>query len=565
MTDTEREPEPGVRASASEPAGGDRNRVRASASEPAGGDRASGWARLPMIPGPWETAVIVWRRLRKMSTALVLLFCLALASIVATFIPQEPVIPQTVTAWRLGEEGPGRTVAQVFDAAELFDVFGSWWFSTLMVLLLVSLTGCLVPRYRAFARTVRRPPVAGRNLERLNNHMRIETAVEPEAALAEVDRALARRRFRRRRLDAATTQSGHAQLAAERGHWREGGNLLFHSAFYVLLVGVGVGQAFGFTGQINVVEGSAFTDTRIVYGAVVAGRYFGLDDHRGFEVRLDDFAASYHANGTADEFVSHVSVIDAGRQVRTNAPVRVNHPLTYDGMKLYQVRFGMAPHIIVRAGDTVIFDDRVMLGDSDGDSVWTGAAKVTTGPGDQMALDLALVPDVGVDRQGRVFPRSQEPNNPVLFADVWFGELGLERPVDASEFIRDGRPVASTTLTPAQTSDPLVGNLVVEFAELPMWSGFQVSHAPGRGVLLVAAGLLLGGLTTSLYGYRRRLWAEAWTGGDGTTTLVVAGVALQRKVVFAEAFAALTEELRMALPAATTRAGREVTIDAHHG
>jgi cytochrome c biogenesis protein len=525
----------------------------------------SGWARLPMIPGPWETVIIVWRRLRKMSTALVLLFCLALAGIVATFIPQEPVIPQTVAAWRLGEEGPGLAVAQVFDAAELFDVFGSWWFTTLTVLLVVSLTGCLIPRYRTFARTVRRPPVAGRNLERLTNHARLDTTLEPDAALAQVDRALARLRFRRRRLNGEATRSGRPQLAAERGHWREGGSLAFHSAFYVLLIGVAIGQAFGFTGQINVVEGSAFTDTRIVYGAVNAGRYFGLDDHRGFEVRLDDFAASYHANGTPDEFVSRVSVVDDGQVVRSNAVVRVNDPLTYDGMKLFQVRFGMAPHIIVRAGETVLFDDRVMLADPDGDSVWTGAAKVTSGQREQMALDLALVPDLGVDPQGRAFSRSPQPNNPVLFADVWFGELGLERPVDASQFIRDGAPVAAATLAPGRTSDQLVGNLTVEFADLPMWSGFQVSHAPGRRVLLVAAGLLLVGLTSSLYAYRRRIWAEAWTDGDGTTTLIVAGVALQRKLVFAEAFAGFTEQLRAALPAAKARADLEITMDASHG
>jgi cytochrome c biogenesis protein len=527
--------------------------------------KTSGWARLPVIPGPWETLLIAWRRLRRMSTALVLLFSLALATIVATFIPQEPVIPQTVTAWRMGQAGPGQTVAQIFDSAELFDVFGSWWFSTLMALLIVSLTGCLIPRYRTFARNLRRQPAAGRNLERLTNHAIIETTADPEAALAEVDRVLARRRFRRRRLDAGATRSGRPQIAAERGHWREGGNLLFHSAFYVLLIGVAIGQSFGFTGQINVVEGSAFTDTRIVYGAINAGRYFGLDDHRGFEVRLDDFTASYHPNGTPEAFVSRVSIIDEGQVARSGAPVEVNHPLGYRGMKLYQIRFGMAPHIIVRAGDTVIFDDRVMLADSDGDNIWTGAAKVTTGPEDQMALDLALVPDLGMDQRGRTITRSAQPNNPVLFADVWFGQLGLERPVDASQFIRDGAPVAAATLTPGSVSDQLVGNLEVEFADLPMWSGFQVSHAPGRGVLLAAAALLLVGLTGSLFGYRRRIWAEASTDAGGTTTLVVAGVALQRKVVFAEAFTELAERLQNALPTAATRTGQEVTIDAHHG
>ena len=62
----------------------------------------------PSIPGPWETAVLAWRALRRMSTALWLLFALAAASIAATFIPQEPVIPPTVRDWRAGVDGPGR-------------------------------------------------------------------------------------------------------------------------------------------------------------------------------------------------------------------------------------------------------------------------------------------------------------------------------------------------------------------------------------------------------------------------------------------------------------------------
>lgn len=517
-----------------------------------------------MIPGPWETVQIVWRRLRRMSTALILLFSLALASIVATFVPQEPLVPDTVASWRLGEAGPGELVADVLDGAGLFDVFSSWWFAALTVLLLVSLTGCLIPRYRAFWRNARRPPAAGRNLNRLQNHVRIATGAEPDLALAIADRALARRRFRRRAVDAAATRSGHPQIAAERGHWREAGNLLFHTAIYILLVGVTIGQMFGFTGQINVVEGGTFTDTRIVYGNVRVGRYFGIDDHRGFQVRLDDFDATYHANGTPDEFVSRVAIVDDGQVVRSDELVRPNHPLSYDGMKLFQLRFGMAPHIVVRAGDTVLFDDRVMLADSGG--VWTGTAKIKTSRPDQIALDMALLPDFALDRRGRPTTRSQQPDNPVLFADLWVGELGLERAVDASQFVRDGEPVAGVTLQPDQRSDPLIGNLTVEFADLPMWSGFQMSHAPGRWILLIGAGALLVGLVGSLYAYRRRVWAEAVAEPDGTTTLVLAGVALQRKVVFADAFAALTEDMRAALPPAGDRTGQEITtVDAKHG
>ncbi|HSJ45514.1 MAG TPA: cytochrome c biogenesis protein ResB [Euzebyales bacterium] len=538
--------------------------TRTRANRPSAQEPRSGWARLPMIPGPWETLVIAWRRLRRMSTALLLLFSLAIASIVATFIPQEPLVPDTVARWRTGAAGPGRAVARLLDGAGVFDVFSSWWFTTLTVLLLVSLTGCLLPRYLAFWRTARRPPATGRSLDRLTNHALLTTSEAPDAALDRIDRILGRCRFGRRRVPADDAPSGHAQLAAEKGHWREGGNLVFHSAFYVLFIGVAVAQTFGFTGQINVVEGGTFTDTRIVYGNVRAGRWFGIDEHRGFQVRLDDFDATYHANGTPDDFVSTVTVLDEGAVAREGATVRVNAPLRYDGMKLYQLRFGMAPRVVVRAGDTVLFDDSVMMADNGG--VWTGTAKVKTSGADQIALDLALLPDFALDGRGRPVSRSPQPDNPVLFADLWVGELGLERSVDASQFIRDGEPVAGATLTPGDTSDPLLGNLTVEFAELPMWSGFQVSHAPGRWTMLVGCVALLIGLVASLYGYRRRVWAEAWREADGTTRVVLAGVALQRKVEFAGAFEALVADVRAALPTAGQRQAQETTMtDAHHG
>lgn len=531
---------------------------------PAGEQPSGAWARLPMIPGPWETVVLVWRRLRKMSTALVMLFSLAVASIVATFIPQEPLVPQTVARWRTGAEGPGATVAQVLDGAQLFDVFGSWWFATLTVLLLVSLTGCLIPRYRAFARIARRPPAVGHRLERLTNRQTVSTTLPPDDALDVVDRTLGARRFRRRRIAAADAPAGRPQVAAERGHWREGGNLLFHTAFYVLLIGVGVAQTFGFTGQINVAEGATFTDTRIVYGNVRAGRWFGIDDHRGFQVRLDDFEASYHDDGVPDDFVSTVTIVDEGETAVAGGIVRPNHPLAYDGMKLYQLRFGMAPHVVVRAGDTVLFDDRVMMADSGG--VWTGTAKVKTSQPEQIALDLALLPDFAVDARGRPVSRSPQPDNPVLFADLWVGALGLERAVSASQFIRDGEPVAGATLVPGATTEPLLGNLTVEFVDLPMWSGFQVSHAPGRWTMLAGCVLLLVGLVASLYAYRRRVWAEAWQDDDGTTHVLLAGVALQRKVVFADAFATLADSVRARLGAAEPGVAQETPMtDAHHG
>ena len=499
---------------------------------------------LPEILGPWETAVMFWRWLRRMSTALLLLFALAIATVIGTFVPQDPVIATTVERWRAGTAGPGAEVAAVFDALGFFDVFGAWWFLGITALLFVSLTGCLIPRARSFLRTVRRPPPRGRNLDQLSNTVLLETHLDPAAALDVVERALRRRRFRVRRDTSAE------QVAAEKGHWREGGSLLFHGAFYVLLIGVFISQGFGFTGQVNIVEGDApIVDTRLAYGLASPGRWFGLEDHRGFGVRLDEFTVDYHPNNTPAEFRSDISILENG-EVATAGAVRVNEPFRYDGMNIYQIRFGMAPRIVVRAGELEIFNDRVAMS-QDAGGIWTGVAKVSTSPEQQMALDLAFIPDVQVVEDGeggfRVLSASPQPKNPTVFADLYIGELGLERPVPASQFDRSGgAAISEIVLPPGRPQAVADGALTIEFADLGEWTGFQISHQPGRPILVLAAVLVLTGLIPSLYSYRRRIWAEANV-VDGRTKVRLAGVALQRAPHFAESFRGVHEQVAAGL------------------
>lgn len=517
--------------------------VERGSASPAGGGPPSRPGRLPEIWGPVETAGWAWRRLRRMSTALWLLFGLAAASVVATFIPQEPVIPTTVESWRAGLEGPGTEVAAAFDALGLFDVYGSWWFVAVVVLLFVSLTGCLVPRWRAFARSVRRQPVRGRGLEGLSNAVTYETDRDPDAALAAVEGVLRRRRFRRRYVPDDETQSGSPQLAAERGHAREGGSLVFHSAFYVLLVGILVAQGFGFIGQVNVTEGTAFTDTRISYDLAEPGPLFGLDDHRGFAVRLDDFDVAWFPDGTPERFVSTVTVLEDGQELRTQE-VEVNHRLEHAGMNLYQMRFGMAPRVVVSSGDTMLHDDQLALSQADADT-WSGVAKVSVAD-PQIALEVLLVPSYA-EEDGEVINRGPAPDEPRLFANLWVGDLGLERPVPSSQFDREGgQRVDAVELSEGESAEILDGAIEVAFPELTMWSGFQVAHQPGRGILLASGVLVLAGLIPSLYAYRRRVWAEARPAA-GSTEVVLAGVALHRKDAFDEEYASLADEVAKAL------------------
>ena len=52
----------------------------------------------------------------------------------------------------------------------------------------------------------------------------------------------------------------HVGVSAERGYLRETGNLVFHTALIGVLVAVGIGGGFGYTGQKVVVEGQTFVN-----------------------------------------------------------------------------------------------------------------------------------------------------------------------------------------------------------------------------------------------------------------------------------------------------------------
>src|SRR6476661_191885 len=107
------------------------------------------------MPSSLRTARKLWRRLISMRTALILLFLLALAAVPGSLLPQRPLNPPKVQAY-LATHG---TWGRFLDRIGAFDVFGSFWFSAVYLLLFVSLIGCLIPRITGYARALRAKPI----------------------------------------------------------------------------------------------------------------------------------------------------------------------------------------------------------------------------------------------------------------------------------------------------------------------------------------------------------------------------------------------------------------------
>ena len=128
-----------------------------------------------------------WRTLTSMGTALVLLFLLALAAIPGALLPQRNLNEAKVAEYIA--EHP--TLGPWLDRVQAFDVFSSFWFTAIYVLLFISLVGCLTPRMVEHVRSLRATPVpAPRNLGRLPKHHTGARAHPPSPTRTQVRREL---------------------------------------------------------------------------------------------------------------------------------------------------------------------------------------------------------------------------------------------------------------------------------------------------------------------------------------------------------------------------------------
>jgi len=500
--------------------------------------------------GPVGWARWAWRSLTSMRTALVLLFLLALAAVPGSLLPQRGPSPSRVAAY----ERDHPTAFRALDALSMFDVYASPWFSAVYLLLFVSLVGCVLPRGRQHWHAVRaRPPAAPRRLDRLPAHRRFGAQAPPEDVLAAARATLRARRYR--------VDVSWDSVAAERGHARETGNLLFHLALLVILVGVAVGHLFGFRGDVVVVEGDGFPNVVAAYDSVDPGPRFDERRLEPFTLAVDRFTVRYQEGGQQSgaprEFRAAVRVRPRPDAPERRAVIASNRPLVVGGSKVFLTGNGYAPRITVRDGrGRVVSRGPVPFLPQDGNMASTGVVKVPDARPAQLGVDALFLPTAVVDPvRGpiSVFPDARTPR---LFLTVWKGDLGLDDGVPESVYRLDTSALKQLR-DPADPSRPLAAALrpgqtltlpdrlgSVTFDGVDRFVNLHVARNPGKVPALAGAALALAGLLVSLYVRRRRMWVRASADGDGRTVVEVAGLARSEADAVGAEVDAVTDDLR---------------------
>lgn len=489
-----------------------------------------------------------WRQLTSMRTALILLLVLAIAAIPGSIFPQRMADPNGVTQW----ERDNPDLFPVLDGLKMFDVYLSPWFSAIYLLLFASLVGCVIPRIRHHAKALQaRPPRTPARLKRLADFRAVErTSADATAdASASIDIATKQLKalgYRVERYDRGRTSS----VSAERGYWRETGNLLFHLALVGVLITVGVGGGFAYTGQRVLVEGETFANTLLDYDSMNRGRFVGDGALVPYSMRLDSFDVTYQpfgepGSGQAGDFSANVTVQENGEE-RTGS-VKVNEPLGVADDNVFLLGNGYAPTITVRDPDgEVVFTNSTPFLPQDNNMTSLGVIKIPDGLSEQVGLVGFFYPTTGVLDTGAFFSGFGDLTNPTLTLDVYTGDLGINEGVPRSVYVLDTTGMTKVTgrttdlesieLTPGQTADLPNGMGTVTFDDespagatdasqsVKRFASLQIHRDASGPWVLGFALLALGGLMLALFIPRRRVWVKA-TAADGTVALEYAGLA----------------------------------------
>ncbi|ANS78815.1 Ccs1/ResB-related putative cytochrome C-type biogenesis protein [Serinicoccus hydrothermalis] len=471
--------------------------------------------------GPLGWARWVWRQLTSMRTALILLLLLAVATVPGSVFPQRSVDPVRVRQYF--EDSPTR--AEWLDRFGMFEVYSSPWFASIYLLLMISLIGCVLPRMRQHARSLRaQPPRAPARLSRMPVHRRVELDAEPEMVLAAARETLGRRRFRLR-----DAEDGVLVVSAEKGYLKEAGNLLFHIALLGVIVAVAAGHLFGWRGEIIIKEGESWTSGAGTYDTLNLGPLVDETDVPTFTVRLDDLQVEFESEAQGAQFGQPrifeglATVERAGEEPRQRS-FGVNNPLSVDGTSLYLLGNGYAPVVTVRddAGD-ILFSDAVTFLPQDNTYGSDGVIKV---PAADPGLGFAggFLPTLDISEAGMTssFPGLVDP---ALVLTAYEGDLFPEGrsqsvfSIDTESMDQvmqaDGEP-SRMLLRPGDTLEIPGDRGTIELEGVVRWGGMLVRHDPGRLPALIFAGAALTGLVLMLAVRRRRVFVRVDVGGTLT-------------------------------------------------
>ncbi|MFZ6752052.1 cytochrome c biogenesis protein ResB [Undibacterium sp. Dicai25W] len=296
--------------------------------------------------------------LSSMRFAISLLTLIAIASVIGTVMKQNEPMPNYVNQF-------GPFWFEVFKSFSLYSVYSAWWFLTIMGFLVLSTSLCLIRNAPKMLKDMRswRENVREQSLRNFHHKAEWQAKETRTAIVPALTAHLARIGYRFKLIE----KDGATLITAKQGAANKWGYIFAHSAIVIICVGgmldsempIHFQQWFmgkvpfdgngiiakipeqhrlslanpTFRGNTMIPEGAS-SDT-----AIIPQQTGVFIQDLPFTIRLKKFTIDFYTTGMPKLFASDVEIVDHETGKSFSSTIKVNQPLIYKGIAVYQSSF----------------------------------------------------------------------------------------------------------------------------------------------------------------------------------------------------------------------------------
>uniref|UniRef100_A0A7C4RUF6 Cytochrome c biogenesis protein ResB n=1 Tax=Desulfatirhabdium butyrativorans TaxID=340467 RepID=A0A7C4RUF6_9BACT len=431
--------------------------------------------------GIWNEIVSFFSSVR---LTIVLLLSLAVTSIIGTVIPQNAAPARYFMQY-------GEFWFRIFSVFDFFDMYHSWWFQAMLILLAINIVVCSIERLRA-TWSVIFPSQVNIQPERFRKSGIAVSRTFPGTP-DQVQEALMHHMGKQAHIHTASA-SGKSGIFWETGRKSRLGVYVVHLSVVLLLVGGLMGSMWGFDGSVTIPEGESADTIQLGTGNV----RHALD----FAIRCDDFQIRFYENGMPSEYRSTLTILEKGQPVLTR-DILVNDPLTYKGVTIYQASYGTVP-----SKNKAVFE----FTSRDSGMVYRLAADV--------GQTITLPENLGTFTLKEFVPSYRFKGHDLgeTFLAVHTppegGAVEIAIPTQFPSFDKMRKGIVAVSVGEAQT----------RYA-----TGLQVTYDPGVWVVYTGFLLMIAGCYVTFFRSHRQVYIE-FHGSDGNTRVDMYGIANRNRL-----------------------------------
>jgi len=296
--------------------------------------------------------------LSSMRFAISLLTLISIASVIGTVLKQGEPMTNYVNQF-------GPFWFELFGKLGLYSVYSAWWFLVIMGFLVVSTSLCLIRNTPKMMRDMRswRDNVREQSLRNFPHRMEWQAAISRDELVAQTVMRIGHQGYRAKVVE----KEEGTLIAARKGTANKWGYIFAHASIVIICIGglldsdlpirlqkilfdktafsgngliakipaehrLGVGNP-SFRGNTMIPEGGASST------AIIPQQDGVLIQDLPFSIQLSRFIIEYYSTGMPKLFVSEVTVTDHENGKTFPATIKVNEPLIYRGLAVYQSSF----------------------------------------------------------------------------------------------------------------------------------------------------------------------------------------------------------------------------------